>query len=402
MDEINNHLPQVLKAVENINCFFQNKEELKQPIYIKLNELKSNELLQQKEQIMKYKGISIIKNKTCDTWSARPRINGKQIYISAKTQQECYNKLKKVFKQNTTAEQFKPNNKPTTTLYQWYEQWLTLYKRDVKESTLVDYKTILKHIPRNIQNKDIDSITLDEYVETIYNCNGTRQRQKLYEFLNALLNKAKIRELISKNPLEQIDKPKHTKEHGQALNNTQQKQLIETCKNIDNGDIMIVAMLQGLRRGEVLGLTIDNIDFENNRLTINKAWKQSNQFTTTKNEQSKRTMPLFEETKEILLKYKNAENRIFNVSTKTYEKIIDQIKEKANIENLKMKDMRSTFITRCKELNIPKHIIQAWVGHKIGSSVTDTVYTKHNDDVDYNYINIVNNSKFYSNSTQKK
>lgn len=211
-----------------------------------------------------------------------------------------------------------------------------------------------------------------------------------------------MRDLINKNPLELIDKPKHTKEHGQALNNAQQKQLIEVCKQIEYGDIMIVAMLQGLRRGEVLGLTIDNIDFENNRLTIDKAWKQSKQFTTTKNEQSKRTMPLFAETKEILLKYKNVENRIFNVSTKTYKGIIDEIKEKANIDKLKMKDIRSTFITRCKELNIPKHIIQAWVGHKIGSSVTDTVYTKHNDDVDSNYINIVNNSKFYSNSTHEK
>ena len=349
---------------------------------------------------MKYKGISIIKNKSCNTWRARPRINGKQIYISAKTQQECYNKLKKILLQAQNIQIRKKEN--TLTLIEWYDVWLKTYKRDVKDTTLIDYKTMLKHIPVAIQNKDLNQITLDEYVDTIYNCQGTRQRQKLYEFLNALLNKAKTRDLIKKNLLEQIDKPKHTKEHGQALNNVQQKQLIEVCKQIKYGDIMIVAMLQGLRRGEVLGLTIDNVNFKENKLTIDKAWKQSNQFTDTKNEQSKRTMPLFEETKSILLKYKNAEHRIFNVSTKTYENIIDEIKEKANIDKLKMKDMRSTFITRCKELNIPKHIIQAWVGHKIGSSVTDTVYTKHNDDIDYNYINIVNNSKFYSNSTQQK
>lgn len=354
-----------------------------------------------KEQTMKYQGKTIHKNKNSNTWYTRYRINGKQIYLSGKTQRDCYNKLKQAI--NNTQQQtiILPTTK-SLTLIEWYNKWLTTYKRDVKENTIIDYKTMLKHIPTNIQNKPLNQITEEEYVETIYNCQGTRQRQKLYDFINALLKKAKTRDIIEKNILELIDKPKHTKEHGQALNNEQQKQLIEVCKNIEHGDIMIVAMLQGLRRGEVLGLTIDNIDFENNKLTIDKAWKQSNQFTDTKNEQSKRTMPLFEETKSILLKYRQVKHRIFNVTTKIYEKIIDEIKDKANIDNLKMKDMRSTFITRCKELNIPKHIIQAWVGHKIGSSVTDIVYTKHNEDVDYNYINIVNKSKFYSNSTHKK
>lgn len=349
---------------------------------------------------MKYKGITIHKNKNCNTWYTRYRINGKQIYISGKTQRDCYNKLKQAMN-NTQQTIILPTTK-SITLIEWYNKWLTTYKRDVKENTIIDYKTMLKHIPTNIQNKPLNLITEEEYVETIYNCKGTRQRQKLYDFINALLKKAKTRDIIEKNILELIDKPKHTKEHGQALNNEQQKQLIEVCKKIEHGDIMIVAMLQGLRRGEVLGLTIDNIDFENNKLTIDKAWKQSNQFTDTKNEQSKRTMPLFEETKSILLKYRQVKHRIFDVTTKIYEKIIDEIKDKAKIDNLKMKDMRSTFITRCKELNIPKHIIQAWVGHKIGSSVTDIVYTKHNEDVDYNYINIVNKSKFYSNSTHEK
>ena len=115
-----------------------------------------------------------------------------------------------------------------------------------------------------------------------------------------------------------------------------------------------------------------------------------------------RTMPLFAESKKILLKYKEQKNRIFNVSIKQYEKIIEEVKVQSQIDGLKMKDMRATFITRCKELNIPKHIIQSWVGHKIGSTVTDTVYTRHNIDVDDKYINILNESKFYSNSTHMK
>ena len=43
-------------------------------------------------------------------------------------------------------------------------------------------------------------------------------------------------------------------------------------------------------------------------------------------------------------------------------------------------DMR-WFYKLSKELNVPTHIIQSWVGHTIGSSVTNTVYTKHNKDI---------------------
>lgn len=41
----------------------------------------------------------------------------------------------------------------------------------------------------------------------------------------------------------------------------------------------------------------------------------------------------------------------------------------------------------CQKLNI---IIQSWVGHKIGSKVTSSVYTKHNPEIDFKYIDIFN------------
>ena len=107
-------------------------------------------------------------------------------------------------------------------------------------------------------------------------------------------------------------------------------------------------------------------------------------------------------TKTILLKYRKQNNRIFDISNKKCINLIKNVRSATGITNLKLKDMRSTFITRCKELNIPTHIIQSWVGHKIGSSVTDSIYTKHNRDVDNNYINIINKSNFYSFTTHEK
>lgn len=347
---------------------------------------------------MKYKGVSIHKNKNCDTWYTRFRKNGKQYYISARTQKECYNKLKRKL-----AEEVPPEVTQTYTLIEWYNKWLELYKiGKVKENTLRNYQGLLIHIPKETQVQDIKTIRLEQIIEMLNDCKGGRQKQNLYELFNALFQKAMDNDIIEKNIVKRIEKPQHEKIHSQALTNAQQREFINICNSIQNGDLLLVGMYQGLRRGEILGLTIDNLDFENNTITINKGWNRNNQFDTTKNKQSIRTMPMFEQTKQILLKYKNKSNRIFELSNGQYERLIQEVKSKSNIDNFKYKDMRATFITRCKELNIPKHIIQSWVGHIIGSNVTDTVYTRHNTDIDDKYINILNSTKFYSNSTQKK
>lgn len=228
---------------------------------------------------MKYKGVSIHKNKNCDTWYTRFRVNGKQYYISARTQKECYNKLKK-----RLAEGIPQDVIQTYTLIEWYNKWLELYKiGKVKSTTLRQYKCLLIHIPKQVQTQNISTIRLEQLIELINNCKAERQKQNLYELLNALFQKAVDNDIIEKNIVKRIEKPQHEKIHSQALNNAQQREFIDICKSTRYGDLFLVGMYQGLRRGEILALTIDNLDFENNTITINKGWNRNNQFDTTKN-----------------------------------------------------------------------------------------------------------------------
>lgn len=351
-----------------------------------------------KEQTMKYRGITVHKRKNCNTWYTRFRKNGKVISISAKTQKECYNKLKKAYNQTNI------NVDTTTTLKDWYDKWLQLYKINVvKETTLKTYSTAWKHIPEKLQATDISKIKVEDLIKVLQQCSAERVKQNLYDLLSMMFKKAFDNDLITKNIMVLIEKPKHTKQHSTALTNEEQEELIKICRSIKNATFLLFSMFQGLRRGEVLGLTRNNIDFENNTLTINKAWNYKNQFDTTKNKQSMRTMPLFEESKKLIEDCINMPNddRIFNLSMKQHDRIIKEIKEISNLD-IKTKDMRATFITRCAELEIPEFIIQSWVGHKIGSNVTKDSYTTHNIEIDNKYINILNQSKLYTNCTRLK
>ena len=370
-----------------------------------LNEKEVPQLILQEELEMKYQGITIHKNKKCDTWYTRYRVGGKQYYISARTQKECLEKLKKAMynkKREYFMSQSEENRNNSITLIEWYNKWLELYKiGKVKRATLASYQSLINFIDDSLKNKKLVEIKAYDLINSLNNCSKERQRQKLFELYHMLFQKAEDNELIPKNIVKLIEKPKHEKNHGQALTNKEQEILIETCQSIENAEMILVSMYQGLRRGELLGLTRDNVDFDNDTLTINKSYNQYDKFDTTKNKQSVRTMPLFAETKRILLKFKNVASteRIFNIQIKEYQKLITEIKTKSKIAELKTKDMRSTFITRCQELNIPEYIIQSWVGHKIGSKVTKEVYTKYNAEDNFKYINILNESKFYSNST---
>ena len=363
----------------------------------KESELKLSNPQDKKEKAMlKYKNVIIRKNKNCSTYYARFRIGKKQFYITAYTAQECYNKVKKLKCDEGTAKILAEQNILTNDMPfdSWYNKWLTLYKvGKVKDETLRTYRTLYKYIPDSFKERKISDIKLMDVIELVNSISANRQQQKFHEFLNMIFQKAEDHELIARNPMKKVDKPKHRKVHSVAFTTEQQNKVIETCNKIANSDVILVALYQGFRRGEVLGITRDCVEFEHRTITINKSWSQSNRFDTTKNDQSVITLPMFDKTYEIMLKYKDKQphERMFDLSIKQYELMLKRIRTESGMINLKMKDMRSTFITNCMNINIPIHIIQAWVGHTIGSVVTTAVYTTHNYEADIPYIRQINN-----------
>lgn len=360
-------------------------------------EIELAKLSNQKEEakMLKFHGVTVHKNTNCSTYYARFRVGKKQYYVSAYTQKECYEKLKELKSPKSVAKLLAAQEVVTNdiSLEDWYNRWLQLYKvGKVKDETIRSYHTLFKTIPQAMKEKRIADIKLVDLLSLIQNLTSERQQQKFHDLLSMVFQKAEDNDIIAKNLMRRVDKPKHKKEHSIALTSEQQNILIETCSKIENAEVILVALYQGFRRGEVLGITRDCVDFDKKKITINKSWSQRNKFDTTKNDQSVRTIPMFESTYSILLKHKEKkpEERMFNLSIKQYETILSKVRKESGLADLKMKDMRSTFITNCMNMNFPVHIIQAWVGHALGSVVTTSVYTSHNDEADIEYISRIN------------
>lgn len=358
------------------------------PYVIEINKKQKSEngendlLITNKEQTMKYRNITIFKNPKASTWYARFRFQGKQYYVSGKTKMETYNKLKKEI--NTKSKTSKLlENKIIYTFKEWYKIWFDTFKKgNVKETTIKSYNSLLHNIDGKFYNLKIDTINSVLIKQQLENTYGTRQQQKLYEFLKDIFERAVEQKLIDDNPVKLLQKPKHNKKETNALTPEQEQAFIYTCKSLNNktGDYFLVTLYQGLRKGEALGLKFNDIDFKNMTLKIDESFSEATDDTSTKNATSNRIMPLLEKTKQILNKYTSTkeDDRIFTLSGNYLQKKFKEILKLSNLPDFKIHELRHTFITRCQEKNIPEHIIQQWVGHQIGSVITKRVYTHKN------------------------
>ena len=348
------------------------------------NKTKMPLLIQEETTTMKYNNVTIQKNTKCNSWYTRKRINGKQVYIAGKTQKSVLRKLKNIITENIPEEK----KQKEYTLIQWYHRWLELYKiNTVKYTTLRDYESIIKNIPKSMQEQKLKSLTTIEIITLLNQIDKERIKQKVYELLKMLMDKAYQLEIVSKNVMTFIDKPKHVREKGIALNSQQQEIFLKTCKNKKYSTIYRLLLFQGLRIGEALALTWQDIDMKENTITINKAIS-CGKISTTKNLQSNRIIPLFKQTKQMLTPIYNETNeRIYPASYTTIQKYFKEILKDSQLPSeISIHDLRHTFVTNCKNKNIPEHIIQSWVGHEIGSKVTSAVYTHVNNDVIKQYI----------------
>ena len=331
----------------------------------------------EKEQIIKYKNITIKKKPGTNLWWARARINGKIRAVYSTNQKECYNKLKELFKEQNT------NMEPTLnkiTLIGWFNRWLEVYKinsdKKLKDTTINDYKRQINHIKEyhGIELKRFNNIMIKEMINKLPT---PRTRQKLYEILKTLFKKAFTNDLIKKDPMLDMDKPIYKAPEKHILSEQKELEFIEACKNNKYGDFFLICLYQGLRRGECLALKPEDINLKEKMLTIDESINNGTVRRNVKNKNSLRQMPIFERSLPILEKYSklSSDERIFNVSIKNIDKHFRYILNEINVKDITIHSLRHQFITECMEKQIPEHIVQLWVGHAKDSKVTKKVYT---------------------------
>src|SRR5699024_9008924 len=179
--------------------------------------------------------------------------------------------------------------KTVDTFKEVYKLWLETYKNTVEESTLVKTKELFDHhILPSLGDYRIAKITIDICQKSV---NKWAEYYKSYSKLKAysarVFRFAMSREFIDKNPMDLVELPRKRKtptlEGIENKNFYSRAELIEflNCTKKEN-DMKIYTFFHllaftGMRKGEALALTWNDIDFDKQNIIIDKAIARGNE-----------------------------------------------------------------------------------------------------------------------------
>lgn len=276
--------------------------------------------------------------------------------------------------------------------------------------------------------QDVTKNDIQEFLNSIKDLSDSYIK-KLYEQFVQAYRRAEIKKYITYNPMYEVIKPKSDKQTKvvEALDINVQKAFTEylnkaSIEEEPYKNIFLIQMYMGLRIGEALALSTENIDLENKLLYVKRTLTNDKEFAIilgnkTKTYAGNRTlpipdflMPIFEE--QIKYSNENLHNLIFTtndnyIRTSAINKELKRIFEeelKTSSKNISTHCLRHTYGTRCIEAGMTAVVLQRLMGHK-DVTVTLNTYTsvfnkfkedelkKVNNYLTNNQLNFVNSAK---------
>ncbi|WP_254698677.1 site-specific integrase [Parageobacillus sp. VR-IP] len=163
------------------------------------------------------------------------------------------------------------------TVKDWIEQYLELYEGQWRETTRKTRKTRLyNHIIPALGNYKLQKLTRAQYQAFINKELETLKESTvkgIHGLFMTIINKAVEHGIIDRNKFQGISISKGNEEEKiKFLTKEEVQKLLMVAKTFEFDEYMAVFILlrTGLRKGELLALTWDDIDFDNKLMAINK------------------------------------------------------------------------------------------------------------------------------------
>lgn len=312
------------------------------------------------------------------------------VYISATSKEELESKkaaLKGAPKKAHLGETFR----------EVADAWLMVYKKPkLRESSFSTIKTTTEnHIVRffgDVKVADISPLQVQMFTASISHLSKSTQQMCLQN-ARAIFDVAVENDVIEKSPFSRTIKPSAEKsEEPIALTNTEAKALLEAVRGTRAHLFCLIALSTGMRRGEILGLMWEDIDWDRKKICVrhNKAFptKANDAPVTafTKTEAGRRDLPIPSALYDILhdefirskskfvLNMKNGQSL-----TKSSFHSLWKIVEARDLGfDVHPHLLRHTFCTTCIESGMAIKDVQHLMGHAT-PEITMRVYTHYRE-----------------------
>lgn len=168
------------------------------------------------------------------------------------------------------------NLRENVKLDEWYEKWMNVYKYDsIRNNTRRYYDQVYKkHISPYLGDfylRDITNLKVRELIK-ILDKQGYQfeTKNKVRILLVDMLNKAVFDEFLRKNPARGISIKRDKEKETRVLSLEEQIDFFDCCKGTFYDNFFNVAVLTGMRIGEIAALRMEDIDFDNKIIHVNR------------------------------------------------------------------------------------------------------------------------------------
>jgi integrase len=161
-------------------------------------------------------------------------------------------------------------------LGEWLDEWYQNFCLGIlKPYTCVSYETIirlhLKPALGAVRLSDLNAGQVQKMVQGLHKQNlSAKTIKNVHGCLSAALEQAKADGKIASNPCEFVKLPKLVQKEINALSVPQMSALLDAAAGDEYEQVIYVCLFCGLRKGEALGLSWKQVDFEKNRITISQ------------------------------------------------------------------------------------------------------------------------------------
>lgn len=352
--------------------------------------------------------------------ASRNRKTGKIIRksFSADTFEEAEEKLGKVLQQikdgtyKIEAEMFYKD---------WITYWLDECKvNTVERTTLENYKSNINNhiIPwlGNVKLKNLSVKEIQQFYNHLYEDGredgkgglNPRTVQRIHTIVNSSLKHAVRCEVINKNVATFVVKRKMRKFEIDPYSSEELKEFLTLTKDEKFYSLFVVSAMTGMRRGEVLALTWDDVDLVNRKISVRKSLGQRKvtenerkrviELKDTKTESSRRDIPIDKFLTDTLIEHKknqlelslkigresfNPNNLIFCedngnfINPSKYTNVFKSTLKKYNLRKIRLHDVRHAYATILLHEGISHKSIKDLLGHSTIVTTLD-IYTHSN------------------------
>ena len=283
----------------------------------------------------------------------------------------------------------------SVTFSDWARKWLEIYKKpNVSANTykLTYLNSVEKHLIPYFKNAEL-SVIQPADIQKFYNIKQSdlslSMMKKLKLCLNDIFETAIENDLSYKNPAKRIEVQSSIGKHEKKVYDDLQIQLVKNYAKKHMPEVVIL-LETGLRRGELLGLKWEDIDYKNLTLSVSRSITLENKSLVEKPPKwdSYRILPLNQNVIQIFQSLEHTDNYIFpspsggaqtpNTWSQKLARFMANIqKEYPDIPPLTAHELRHTYGTQLRRKGVDIYTIQKVLGHK-DINVTSEIYV-HNE-----------------------